>query len=337
MTAETAPRPIRLGIIGTGLAVEQLHWPALKQLPEHFHIVAFANDGRPNAEHFAAYSGIALDDYTADYHDLLRRDDVEAVLISLPIPLNYPVTRDALMAGKHVICEKPAGVDEAEARQFLTLAEQVPPASHPDCRELLLPRRPAAGAVAARRRRARAAALYVLAQRQPAGAGAWPLLQHALAAAPRLPGRRAPRRRGPPYRANPAALRRRAAGRGRNPGRERHARRALRPDAEPTLRQRCGRQLHGALPRTARAAGAERTATVRHRGGDGGGDRRLRSTGRSARRKRTPSMADGGYYNELRNFYDAVVHGEPIVGTIAPSTNLLMMMRGLDAAETGAP
>jgi predicted dehydrogenase len=25
--------PIRLGVIGTGLAVEQLHWPALRRTP----------------------------------------------------------------------------------------------------------------------------------------------------------------------------------------------------------------------------------------------------------------------------------------------------------------
>ena len=25
---------------------------------------------------------------------------------------------------------------------------------------------------------------------------------------------------------------------------------------------------------------------------------------------------DGGYYNELLNFYDAIVHGTPIVGTM---------------------
>jgi predicted dehydrogenase len=119
-------RPVRLGVIGTGLAVEQLHWPALVRMPERFTIAAFANHSRPKAEHFAAYSGASMADYFADYHDLLRRDDVEAVLISLPIPLNYQVTSDCLAAGKHVICEKPAGVDEAEGRAFLALETAYP-------------------------------------------------------------------------------------------------------------------------------------------------------------------------------------------------------------------
>ena len=46
---------------------------------------------------------------------------------------------------------------------------------------------------------------------------------------------------------------------------------------------------------------------------------------------------DNGYYNELRNFHDAVVYGAPIVGTIAQSfANLLTVMRALDSAERGA-
>lgn len=117
---------IRLGIIGTGLAVEKLHWPALKRMTDRFRVVAFSNRGRANAESFASYSGVSMDAFVPDYHDLLRRDDVDAVLISLPIPLNEPVTRAALEAGKHVICEKPTGANATDADAFVELAEQFP-------------------------------------------------------------------------------------------------------------------------------------------------------------------------------------------------------------------
>jgi predicted dehydrogenase len=122
----TAP-PIRLGIIGTGLAVEQLHWPALRRLTDRFRVVAFCDTERTHAERFAAYSGASLDNYVADYRALLARADVDAVLISLPIPLNYAVTREAVAAGKHVVCEKPAGANWAEGRAFVELA-----AAHPE-------------------------------------------------------------------------------------------------------------------------------------------------------------------------------------------------------------
>lgn len=126
MTDSTTQPPIRLGLIGTGLATEYLHWPALKQLTDLFQPVAFANHTRPKAEAFANYAGLSMDDYYADYHDLLARSDVDAVLISLPIPLNLPVTTAALEAGKHVICEKPTGKDEAEARAFIELEKKYP-------------------------------------------------------------------------------------------------------------------------------------------------------------------------------------------------------------------
>jgi predicted dehydrogenase len=126
MTARPSSDTVRLGIIGTGLAVEQLHWPALKTMTDRFRVTAFCDIDRSHAERFADYSGASMDTFTLDYHDLLGRDDVDAVLISLPIPLNYPVTRDALAAGKHVICEKPTGANEADMRAFAELEGHYP-------------------------------------------------------------------------------------------------------------------------------------------------------------------------------------------------------------------
>jgi predicted dehydrogenase len=118
--------PIRLGIIGTGLAVEKLHWPALARMKDRYEIVAFTNRSEEKARHFAQYSGTPMERYSPDYESLLKRDDVDAVLISLPIPLNFPVTEAALKAGKHVICEKPAGIDINEGRQFVDLVRSFP-------------------------------------------------------------------------------------------------------------------------------------------------------------------------------------------------------------------
>ncbi|MGN6031563.1 MAG: Gfo/Idh/MocA family protein, partial [Thermomicrobiales bacterium] len=121
----TQPR-VRLGIIGTGLAVQKLHWPALARLGSAFEVVAFANHTRPKAEHFSGYSGVSMEQYHQDYRALLARDDVDAVLISLPIGLTYTVTREALEAGKHVICEKPAGANLGEAYEFIELGKRYP-------------------------------------------------------------------------------------------------------------------------------------------------------------------------------------------------------------------
>jgi predicted dehydrogenase len=41
-----------------------------------------------------------------DYRELLAAKDVEAVFVTTPLFVHYQVTKDALMAGKHVFCEK---------------------------------------------------------------------------------------------------------------------------------------------------------------------------------------------------------------------------------------
>jgi predicted dehydrogenase len=50
----TSSAPIRLGAIGAGLAMERLHWPALRQLTERFAVTAFAEKDRTATERFAA-------------------------------------------------------------------------------------------------------------------------------------------------------------------------------------------------------------------------------------------------------------------------------------------
>ena len=119
-------RPIRLGIIGTGLAAKRLHWPTLRQMPDRFAIAGFANRTRATAEGFAAMAGLSMDGYVADYQALLRRADIETVLVCVPIAQSLTIARDSLAAGKHVICEKPPGVDLSEAREFLALEAQYP-------------------------------------------------------------------------------------------------------------------------------------------------------------------------------------------------------------------
>jgi predicted dehydrogenase len=108
---------IHLGIIGCGIAARELHLPALRKLRRQFTITCVCNHTEPKAKSFARLAGGVP--YVLDYHELLRRGDVDAVDIVLPINLNYRVTRDALEAGKHVIVEKPIAANLVEAKKML--------------------------------------------------------------------------------------------------------------------------------------------------------------------------------------------------------------------------
>src|SRR5260221_334481 len=41
-----------------------------------------------------------------DYRELLALKEVDAVFVTVPLFVHFPITKDALMAGKHVFCEK---------------------------------------------------------------------------------------------------------------------------------------------------------------------------------------------------------------------------------------
>ena len=62
-----------------------------------------------------------------DYNELLAQDDIEAVFITVPLFLHYPVMKAALEAGKHVFCEKSLVFTPAEVHALRQLHEE-----HPD-------------------------------------------------------------------------------------------------------------------------------------------------------------------------------------------------------------
>lgn len=114
-------RKLRLGVIGTGLAWERLHYPALVELGDRYEIAALANRTVGDAQAFAARIGLAPENVYSDYRELLKRSDIDAVDILVPIQLNYEVSEAAAKAGKNILCEKPLAPDLAQAEKYLEL------------------------------------------------------------------------------------------------------------------------------------------------------------------------------------------------------------------------
>jgi myo-inositol 2-dehydrogenase/D-chiro-inositol 1-dehydrogenase len=62
---------------------------------------------------------------TLDYQDIIRNDDVRVVYIcTTPEHTHYPITRDCLRAGKHVLLEKPIAMELFEADELIQLARR---------------------------------------------------------------------------------------------------------------------------------------------------------------------------------------------------------------------
>src|SRR5579863_1558111 len=70
---------------------------------------------------FHTRSWATLDEALADP---AVKAEVDAVYVGTPVFLHAPQTIQALRAGKHVLCEKPMAMNEAEARSIVKQAEQ---------------------------------------------------------------------------------------------------------------------------------------------------------------------------------------------------------------------
>lgn len=59
---------------------------------------------------------------TTDHRELLRDPSIDAVAIATPVQTHYPLAREALESGKHVLVEKPMTMTSDEAHRLIDLA-----------------------------------------------------------------------------------------------------------------------------------------------------------------------------------------------------------------------
>lgn len=119
--AEKSPAALRIGILGAAdIAPMALIWPSWKT--KHVVVTAVAARDPRRAETFADKYGIP--NVHASYEALLQDPDIDAVYNPLPNGLHYRWTMKALLAGKHVLCEKPVASNAAEAREMMRAAEE---------------------------------------------------------------------------------------------------------------------------------------------------------------------------------------------------------------------
>jgi predicted dehydrogenase len=61
---------------------------------------------------------------TTDFGEMLRSTEVDAVVIATPVSTHGRLSRDALLAGKHVLVEKPLAASSVEAIELVALAAE---------------------------------------------------------------------------------------------------------------------------------------------------------------------------------------------------------------------
>jgi UDP-N-acetylglucosamine 3-dehydrogenase len=113
---------VKVGAIGCGAIAERLHVPDYAAC-EQAKIVGFADADISRAKALAAKFAPEAKVY-ADYKQMLKDGEVEAVSVCLPNVLHAPVTIDALQAGCNVMVEKPMATSLEEAKKMVEAAKK---------------------------------------------------------------------------------------------------------------------------------------------------------------------------------------------------------------------
>jgi predicted dehydrogenase len=116
-----ARSPVRVGVIGAGSVAQIAHIPAWKR-SAHADLVAVCDPDQARAKAVARKFGIPRVD--ADFEDLLRSGEVDAVDICAPNHLHAPIAVAALRSGVDVLCERPLATSGKEAESMVQAARK---------------------------------------------------------------------------------------------------------------------------------------------------------------------------------------------------------------------
>lgn len=111
--------PLRCAVLGAG-RIGRIHATNLARQVHGAQLVAIADVDLPAAGELAGRLHVPV--VTADYADLLARDDVDAVLVCTPTATHYDVLLASIAAGKAIFTEKPVDLELARIDAINTAA-----------------------------------------------------------------------------------------------------------------------------------------------------------------------------------------------------------------------
>ncbi len=123
-------RIIHFGVIGCGLMGREFasavsRWCHLLDLDFEPRIIA-ACDTNIAAAHWFRDNIASVRLVTSDYHDLLNEEQIEAIYCAVPHNLHAQMYVDIIEAGKHLMGEKPFGIDREANQAILAAAARHP-------------------------------------------------------------------------------------------------------------------------------------------------------------------------------------------------------------------
>ena len=114
---------LRWGVLSTAKIGREKVIPALQQ-SAHNQVLAICSRDAQSARSVA--DSLGIERAYGSYDELLADPDIDAIYNPLPNHLHVDWSIKALQAGKHVLCEKPLGLNTADAQRLVDAAQAHP-------------------------------------------------------------------------------------------------------------------------------------------------------------------------------------------------------------------
>ena len=113
--------PIKTGIIGFGIAGKVFHAPFVGTM-EQFELVKISTGNKISQDYIREqYPAVII---TSNHKEIINDPNIELVIIGTPNEYHFTYAKEALVAGKHVIVEKPFTITSEEASELIEIGKR---------------------------------------------------------------------------------------------------------------------------------------------------------------------------------------------------------------------
>lgn len=113
---------MKLALLGTGMIVTEV-LPVLQEI-EGIELVAILSTPRSIEKAQTLADQYGMSQATSNYADIVNNPQVDTVYVGTPNNTHYNYSKQALLAGKHVICEKPFTLLASELEDLVAIAQE---------------------------------------------------------------------------------------------------------------------------------------------------------------------------------------------------------------------
>jgi len=109
---------LRVGLVGYGQAAKVMHMPFLITLKNEYQVVSVLERHRKESKE--KYPEVKI---VRDIDELVSDPSLDLIIITTPNDTHLPYTEKALLAGRHVVLEKPFTITSEDARRLIDLSK----------------------------------------------------------------------------------------------------------------------------------------------------------------------------------------------------------------------